>query len=74
MGTIITKPANPNAAGNAGSRTCNLCETEPAVVDAATGFGPWAYLCPGCLFLYGTSNPQLITNITERDLELEVRF
>lgn len=52
-------------------RTCDTC-TQPAIVDAKTILGPWAYLCADCLKGHGTRNPQLITNITAEPITLEL--
>lgn len=51
-------------------RSCQITDRHPtgavpATVDAKTIFGPWAYLCDECLVAVGTTNPALITRLSE---------
>jgi hypothetical protein len=33
--------------------TCDMCKNEPALYDAKTRMGCWAYLCNGCYCQWG---------------------
>lgn len=71
--TITLKPSANSSIVN-GVKCDHLHCAIPAVADAATIRGPfggkWAYLCITHLEMFGTRNPNLITNITGQDLEL----
>lgn len=49
--------------------TCDVCQTKTASYDAATKYGPWAYMCEGCFEVHGTG--QLGLGLGQR-LEVEV--
>lgn len=47
------------------TRKCDMCG-KPAVVDAKTIYGYWAYLCEDCNKMYGMKNWQTrLENLTE---------
>lgn len=33
---------------------CDVCKNETACYDAATVYGPWAFMCQSCFELHGT--------------------
>lgn len=66
---IILQPSE-NASIIQGVYCSSIFCKEKAVVDAKTVAGYWAYLCMKHLRSEGTSNPQLINNITTAPLEI----
>lgn len=54
------------------TRTCDLCG-KPAVVDAKTIYGYWAYLCPECNQRYGKKAFQTkLADLTEEGTRIKV--
>ena len=50
---------------------CEFCKA-PAEYDAPTVFGPWAYMCEGCLAQYAFGDPARIgSKITAKEPSTE---
>jgi len=49
---------------------CDMCNTGPAVVDAGTRNGPWAYMCNSCWHLDGRAPGKLGAGIGQRLIEI----
>lgn len=52
---------------------CNFCKA-PAEYDAPTVFGPWAYMCEGCLAQYACGDPARIGSKITAKGEDQPRF
>lgn len=50
---------------------CDICGTTPAVVDAGTRMGPWAYMCTSCWHLDGRSPGKLGLGIGQKLVKVE---
>jgi len=46
---------------------CQICEGRPAVYDAKTKSGPWAYLCKECYKSYGAGILSLTTRLIKAE-------
>lgn len=53
------------------TRACDMCG-RPAVVDAKTIYGYWAYLCPECNQMYGVKAFQTkLADLTEEGIRIK---